>query len=172
MTNTGASKSTMARMTAPEDTASIAPVRKSIRVRASQAHAFEVFTEGLDRWWPRKASIGTAPMKAVAIEPRLGGRWYETGVDGSRCDVGKVLVWDPPSRFVVSWDLNSHWQPDPSVGSEVEVRFTAEGPGMTVVELEHRRFERMGLEAGAAMRGQVDNGWPGMLASFQATVES
>ena len=154
------------------DTAAIAPVRKSIRVRASQAHAFEVFTEGLDRWWPRKASIGAAPMKAVAIEPRLGGRWYETGVDGSRCDVGKVLIWEPPHRFVVSWDLNSHWQPNPDVGSEVEVRFIAEGPGTTVVELEHRKFERMGLEGGAAMRGQVDNGWPGMLASFQAAVEA
>jgi uncharacterized protein YndB with AHSA1/START domain len=111
-------------------------------------------------------------MKAVTIEPRLGGRWYETGEDGSQCNVGKVLLWDPPNRFVVSWDLNSRWQPDPAAGSEVEVRFTAEGPGATLVELEHRKFERMGLEGGAAMRGQVDNGWPGMLTSFQATVEA
>jgi hypothetical protein len=30
-------------------TITIAPVRKSIRVEASQAHAFEVFTSGLGR---------------------------------------------------------------------------------------------------------------------------
>jgi hypothetical protein len=59
----------------PADAAAIAPVRKSIRVRASQAHAFEVFIEGLDRWWPRKASIGTAPMKSVAIEPLAGKKF-------------------------------------------------------------------------------------------------
>jgi uncharacterized protein YndB with AHSA1/START domain len=168
-----AARSPMTVQTAiPADAAAIAPVRKSIRVKASQAHAFEVFTEGLDRWWPRKASIGTAAMKAVAIEPRLGGRWYETGVDGSQCDIGKVLLWDPPNRFVVSWDLDSHWKPDTTVGSEVEVRFTAEGPDRTLVELEHRKFGRMGIEGGAAARGKVENGWPGMLASFKANVEA
>lgn len=172
MTNTAARNPIPAPITPPTETGTIAPVCKSIRVRASQAHAFEVFTEGLDRWWPRKASIGAAPMKAMVFEPHLGGRWYEVGVDGSQAVVGKVLLWDPPSRFVMSWDINRHWKPDPAVGSEVEVRFTAEGPDMTLVELEHRKFERMGTEAGASIRKDVDGGWPGMLASFKATVES
>jgi uncharacterized protein YndB with AHSA1/START domain len=172
MTNTAARNHLTASRTPPADTATVAPVCKSIRVKASQAHAFEVFTEGLDRWWPRKASIGTAPMKAVVFEPHLGGRWYEVGVDGSQAVVGKVLLWDPPNRFIMSWDINRHWKPDPNVGSEVEVRFTAEGPDMTLVELEHRKFERMGTEAGASIRKDVDGGWPGMLASFKATAES
>jgi hypothetical protein len=30
----------------------IAPVRKTVRVKAPIAHAFEVFTSGLTRWWP------------------------------------------------------------------------------------------------------------------------
>src|SRR5882757_8293116 len=71
-------------------TVTIAPVCKSVRVKASQAHAFEVFTAGLDRWWPRKGTIGTSPLKTVTIEPRLGGRWYETGEDGSEATVGKI----------------------------------------------------------------------------------
>jgi uncharacterized protein YndB with AHSA1/START domain len=156
----------------PADAAAIAPVRKSIRVRASQVNAFEVFTSGLDRWWPRKASVGTAAMKAMVFEPRLGGRWYEVGVDGSQAVVGKVLLWDPPNRFVMSWNINRHWKPDPAVGSEIEVRFTAEGPDATLVELEHRKFERMGAAAGASIRQDVDGGWLGMLASFKATVEA
>jgi uncharacterized protein YndB with AHSA1/START domain len=149
-------------------TVTIAPVCKSVRVKASQAHAFEVFTAGLDRWWPRKGTIGTSPLKTATIEPRLGGRWYETGEDGSEATVGKILLWDPPNRFIVSWDINHRWKPDTTVGSEVEVRFTIEGPDATLVELEHRKFERMGAEAGASMRSDVDGGWPGILESFRA----
>jgi len=152
-------------------TVTIAPVRKSVRVKASQAHAFEVFTAGLDRWWPRKATIGTSPLKTTTIEPRLGGRWYETGEDGSEATVGKILLWDPPHRFIVSWDINHRWKPDTTVGSEVEVRFTIEGPDATLVELEHRRFEAMGAEAGASLRGDVDRGWPGILEGFRAAAE-
>ena len=70
----------------------IEPVRKSIRVNVSQARAFEVFTSGLDRWWPRKGSIGNAPMKAMILEQHLGGHWYELGEDGSRAHFGKILV--------------------------------------------------------------------------------
>jgi uncharacterized protein YndB with AHSA1/START domain len=131
-----------------------------------------VFTSGLDRWWPRHASIGTAPLKTAVIEPRLGGCWYELGEDGSRADVGKILVWEPPRRFVVSWQINSRWKPDASVGSEVEVRFIAVGPNATRVELEHRNFEQLGAEAGASMRKDVDGGWPRMLEHFKREAEA
>jgi len=153
-------------------TVTIAPVRKSIRVSASQDHAFDVFTSGLGRWWPRKASIGNSPLKMAVMEPRLGGRWYELGEDGSQTDVGKVLVWEPPQRFVISWDINSNWKPDTTVGSEVEVRFIADGPDATLVELEHRKFEQMGAEAGASLRKDVDGGWPGMLEHFKREAEA
>jgi len=152
-------------------TVTIAPVSKSVRVKASQAHAFEVFTAGLDRWWPRKASIGAAPMKAMMLEPHLGGRWYEVAEDGSQATVGKVLLWDPPNRFIVSWDINGKWKPDTTVGSEVEVRFTIEGPDATLVELEHRKFEQLGAEAGPLMRRDVDSGWPSILEGFRAAAE-
>jgi uncharacterized protein YndB with AHSA1/START domain len=153
-------------------TITITPVRKSIRVKASQAHAFEVFTSGLGRWWPHKGSIGGVPMKAMVMETRLGGRWYELGEDGSQADVGKILLWEPPHRFVVSWDINSNWKPDLTVSSKVEVRFLADGPEATLVELEHRKFEQMGEEAGEKMRRDVDGGWPGMLVYFKTEAEA
>lgn len=149
----------------------VAPVRKSIRVAVPQVHAFEVFTAGLGRWWPRKASIGAAPMKTMIMEPRLGGRWYELGEDGSEATVGTLLAWEPPHRFVVSWDINGKWKPQPGAGSEVEVRFVADGPDATVVELEHRLFERLGEEAGARIRQDVNGGWPGMLGAFKVEAE-
>jgi uncharacterized protein YndB with AHSA1/START domain len=148
-------------------------VRKSIRVNASQAHAFEVFTAGLGRWWPRTATIGKPPMKTAVMEPRLGGRWYELSEDGSQADVGKIIVWDPPRRFVMTWDVSCTWKPDKGkAGSEVEVTFTADGPDATLVELEHRKFDRMGAEDGTKMRDSVNGGWPGMLEHFKKEAEA
>jgi uncharacterized protein YndB with AHSA1/START domain len=152
-------------------TIAIAPVRKSIRVNASQAHAFEVFTARLGQWWPRKASIGAVPMKTVVLEAGVGGRWLEIGEDGSQTPIGRVLSWEPPRRLVVIWEINGSWKADATVSTEIEVRFIAEGPNTTRIELEHGKFERLGNEAGADVRGKVDQGWPGILELFKAAVE-
>jgi uncharacterized protein YndB with AHSA1/START domain len=111
-------------------------------------------------------------VKAVVMETRLGGRWYQLCEDGSQATVGKILRWEPPHRFVVSWDINSQWKADTTVSSEVEVRFVADGPDATLVELEHRKFEQMGAEAGEKMRSDVDGGWPRMLEHFRTAAEA
>jgi len=148
----------------------IAPVRKTIRVNASAARAFEVFTAGLGRWWPIDHGIGKTPRKSVAMETRVGGHWYELAEDGTRTNVGRIIVWEPPQRFVMTWDINSQWKPDTTIGSEVEVRFVAESANATRVELEHRKFEQLGAEGGAKMRKDVDGGWPGLLERFKAHI--
>ena len=149
-------------------TIEIAPVRKSIRVAASQSHAFEVFTSGIGRWWPKKNhSIGPAPMKAMIIEQRLGGRWYELGEDGSTCDWGQVLVWEPPSRLVLSWDISADWQHDPALKTEVEIRFIPESSSVTLVELEHRRLDRYGARRDEMRRiFESEAAWGQPLATF------
>ncbi|MGB9045373.1 MAG: SRPBCC family protein [Pseudolabrys sp.] len=153
-------------------TVKIAPVRKSIRVNASAAHAFDVFTSGLGRWWPRDKGIGKMPMKTAVMETHLGGRWYEMAEDGTQTKVGRIIAWEPPTRFVVTWDINSQWKPDETISSEVEVKFIPEGANATRIELEHRKFEQMGAEPGETMRGSVDGGWPGMLERFKSEVEA
>jgi len=149
----------------------IAPVRKSLRVNALPDHAFGVFTSGLGRWWPLDHGIGKTPRKAVAMETRPGGRWYELAEDGTQTNVGRIVVWEPPRRFVMSWDINSQWKPDTTVNSEVEVQFIPDGAA-TRVELEHRKFERLGAEGGEKMRKDVDGGWPGLLELFKKAAEA
>ena len=148
----------------------IAPVRKSLHVNARPEHAFAVFTAGLGRWWPLDHGIGKTPRKAVAMETRLGGRWYEQAEDGTETNVGRLIVWEPPRRFVMTWDINSQWKPDTTVSSEVEVQFIPDG-NATRVELEHRKFERLGAEGGEKMRKDVDGGWPGLLELFKTAAE-
>jgi uncharacterized protein YndB with AHSA1/START domain len=149
----------------------IAPVRKSVLVKAPQQKAFDVFTAGVDRWWPKTHGIGTSPLLQVVIEPYNGGRWFGKYGDGSEIPNGHVLVWEPPGRVVFSWEINSQWKADSSIASEVEIRFVAEGPASTRVELEHRKFEVLGKEDGEKMRSDVDGGWVGLLELFKNAAE-
>ena len=147
-----------------------APVRKSIFVNAPQARAFDVFTSGIGRWWPKSHKIGAVDLERPVLEPKPDGRWYELGVDGSQCEVGKVLVWDPPERLVLIWQLTAEFTFDPDLETEVEVRFSPEGSG-TRVDLEHRNLERLGDTANK-LREAIDSpgGWGGLLELYaQAT---
>ncbi|HEY2444219.1 MAG TPA: SRPBCC family protein [Rhizomicrobium sp.] len=146
----------------------VTPVKKSILVKASQARAFDVFAARFDSWWPRDHHIGKAAMKEAIIEPRAGGRWYEKGEDGSECEWGRVVAWEPPSRLVLSWQLNGKFQIDDSVASEVEVRFFPDGTDATRVELEHR----IAAPDAEAIRTAVDSpqGWGGLLEIFARKV--
>jgi uncharacterized protein YndB with AHSA1/START domain len=152
-------------------TIAIAPVRKSIRVNANQNRAFEVFTSGLGRWWPTNHSISGKPMKSAVMETRHGGRWFELSEDGTETTVGTITVWEAPRRFVMTWEINSQWKPDSTVSSEVEVRFIADGADATRVELEHRKFEQLGAQAGESIRKDVDGGWPKLLELFKKQLE-
>jgi uncharacterized protein YndB with AHSA1/START domain len=149
----------------------IAPVRKTVHVRVPIEHAFEVFTSGLTRWWPLDHTIGKKPIRKVMLEPRLGGRWLEISEDGTETSDATIIVWEPPHRFVMLWQINAQWQPDQSMKSEVDVRFVAEGPEATRVELLHHKFETMGMEAGTSMRDGVERGWPALLQLFVAEAE-
>jgi uncharacterized protein YndB with AHSA1/START domain len=143
-------------------------VRKSVLVSAPQAHAFAVFTEQHGTWWPLKTHhIGADPVQTAIIEPRAGGRWFERSRDGVECDWGRVLVWEPPHRIILSWDIGADWKYDPKLGTEVEVRFLSQGPDTTLVELEHRRLERYGAQA-ETMQATFDSerGWGGILQGF------
>jgi len=157
--------------------AALDPVHKSIRVRANAARAFKVFTEGMDSWWPKTHHIGKSPMTRAAMQAGLGGRCYGEQADGTECDWGRIIVWEPPTRFVMAWLIKLEgeaWLPEPdaSVCSEVEVVFTPQTDGSTLVELEHRGFERM-TSGGAMMRASVnlEGGWGGLMLLFQKEAE-
>jgi len=143
-----------------------APIRRSVEVKVPPARAFEIFTASASRWWLKTHSISAtkSPIKDVVIEPRSGGRWFERGEDGSECEWGKVLAWEPPSRLLLAWQINADFKYDPSLTTEVEIRFTPAANG-TLVALEHRLIERMG-ERGVGMRDAFTRGWGLLLDSY------
>ena len=137
-------------------------VSTSITVKAPIERAFATFTEGIGTWWPPDHHILGGELAEMVFEPYEGGNVIDRNVDGGECRWARVLAYEPPNRFVISWDINLQWQieTDYDKTSEVEVRFTAEGPNQTLVELEHRNLDRHG-DGWEQMRAAVGspNGW-------------
>jgi uncharacterized protein YndB with AHSA1/START domain len=143
-------------------------VRKTMNVQAPVEVAWRVFTQKMGTWWPLSVyKIGKVPAVDAILEPHVGGRWYERGDDGSTCQWGSVLTWEPPSRLVLSWDITADWQYDPALKTEIEIRFIADGKSATRVELEHRRLDRYGARRDE-MREVFDKGgdWGRLLQGF------
>jgi uncharacterized protein YndB with AHSA1/START domain len=146
-------------MTPPE----VAPIRQSVVVNAGIERAFEVFVDRFDAIKPREHNLLAVPIVETVFEPWVGGHIYDVGVDGSRCEWARVLVYEPPSRVVFSWDIGPTWQleSDPARTSEVEVLFFAESAESTRIELEHRHLDRHGAGWQALADGvEGDAGWP------------
>jgi uncharacterized protein YndB with AHSA1/START domain len=137
-------------------------VRTSIDVEVPIERAFAIFTEEIGTWWNPSHHILAAELAEMVFEPYVGGNIVDRGIDGSECRWARVLAYEPPTRVVFSWDINLQWQveTDPEKTSEIEVRFSAEGPDRTHVELEHRNIDRHG-EGWEQMRDAVGspNGW-------------
>jgi uncharacterized protein YndB with AHSA1/START domain len=143
--------------------------RTTITVKAPIERAFTVFTAGFDTWWPRAHHIGEAALASVTMESGVGGRWFERRVDGSECDWGRVLVWDPPRQVSLTWQINSEWDPDPNLEepATVDIRFIAEGEKVTRVEFEHRGLDGLGPSWERVLRDvSSGTGWSGILESF------
>jgi uncharacterized protein YndB with AHSA1/START domain len=148
-------------------------VRTSIVVEAPVERAFDVFTQQMPSWWHPDHHILRGELAEMVFEPRVGGSIYDRGVDGSECRWARVLAYEPPSRVVFSWDIDLEWkiETDPDKTSEVEVRFRAEGPERTRVELEHRNLDRHGA-GWERMRDAVGSpgGWGAGLQRFASAV--
>jgi uncharacterized protein YndB with AHSA1/START domain/quinol monooxygenase YgiN len=150
----------------------IAPVRQEVVVNAPADRAFAVFTDGFGTWWPKTHTISKVPVARAIIEPRADGRCYDLGTDGSECDWGRVLVWEPPARLVLAWQVDGSWSYEPSVdnASRVTVTFTTLGD-KTQITLIHDEFERH-LHGGADLANGVRDGWGSALRAFATAAET
>ncbi len=149
--------------------ASQTSVRNSIVVEAPIERAFSVFTDDFGSFKPRDHTILEVEVAETVFESHVGGNIYDRGVDGSECRWARVLEFEPPNRVVFSWDFTPQWEieTDHDKTSEIEVRFIAESPERTRVELEHRNLDRHG-DGWEPTREAVggDQGWPLYLDRF------
>lgn len=142
------------------------PLRLTVPLRCSAAHAFAVWTSDFGTWWPRSHSVTAAPDTAVHLEPRLGGRIYERAADGTEHDWGEVTGWDPPRRLGYTW----HLRRDRADATDVEIVFVDTGDGGSRLEITHSGWDRLGAD-GPAWRDANRGGWGGLLPHFTAAAD-
>lgn len=151
----------------------IEPIRASTSVSSPPERAFELFTERLDTWWPLRTHSRAASdfegqdveVERIEFQGRVGGQVLEHLSNGEVLPWAEVLVWDPPSRLVLAWKPSS----TPHPPTELEIRFTPQGGG-TLVELEHRGWERLG-EIAEEARASYGTGWVLTLDRFRETAD-
>ncbi|MCA1648419.1 MAG: hypothetical protein LC797_24155 [Chloroflexi bacterium] len=114
--------------------------------------------------------IGAAPMADFIMEPKVGGRWYELGVDGKQCDTGRVTAYEPPERVVFAGSSMNAGSTTPT--RLMPARWKCDSSPRVLhkrgsLDLEHRGFERHGAGANG-VRGGIDapTGWTYVLDLF------
>ncbi len=143
------------------------PLRFSFDVACPVEHAFRVWTERINLWWPADHTVSDRSDTEVVLEPRLGGRIFERTIDGVKHDWGEVTRWEPPHRLGYLWHLRSHR----SVATSVEIRFRAAAEADTRIEIEHAGWERLGADA-PQWRDRNRMGWTTLLPHFQDAARS
>lgn len=143
-------------------------ITKQLVVAASLDRTWKTFTSNMGTWWPKEHHVGATPFADIVIEPRVEGRWFERDTDGKEVQWGKVLVWQPPTRLVLAWQLDGTFQYNAALITEVDVRFTSLGEKSTRVDFEHRNLDRFG-ELAAKTGPAMDKGWGDILQIFGAS---
>ncbi|HUN91737.1 MAG TPA: SRPBCC domain-containing protein [Burkholderiaceae bacterium] len=147
--------------------------RVMVSVDVPRDVAFDVFTREIDLWWRRglKYRQFGGEHAIIAIEPRAGGRVFESPGDGGPVqERGRVLDWEPPARLRFEWRLANFAARE---RTEVEVVFEAVG-GSTRVTVTHRGWSairddhpaRHG-EAAAAFLRSLGLWWGGQLSVYR-----
>jgi uncharacterized protein YndB with AHSA1/START domain len=145
----------------------IEPIQLTFEVACPVDRAFDVWTARIAQWWPTDHTVSAEEDVTVVLEPRSGGRIFERRSGGMEHDWGEVTIWEPPTRLGYTWHLNR----DRSDATEVEIRFVPYGDDATVVEIEHRGWERLGAD-GEPWRDRNRGGWATLLPHFVAATTS
>ncbi len=136
-------------------------IRKSIRVERAPEVSFRVFCEEIGAWWP--GGFGGKDTR-LAMETRVGGRFFEIRTDGTEYEIGRLTAYQPPN--VVAFTFRA---PSWDVDTQVEVRFLADGTNATRIELEHSGWERRPKLR--EFQKNYSNGWETILGHYQKHFE-
>lgn len=134
------------------------PVVHEVEVPLTPRQAFDLYTDGMARWWPLDShSVGRDRARTVTCPAEVDAPITEELEDGS------TAVWGTVTRVVVpdgGRGLIIHtWHPGrgPETAQQVTVTFTAGGRG-TLVRLEHTGWHLLG-DGAADMRAGYVTGW-------------
>lgn len=97
-----------------------------LRISAPAERVFEVMTQRSQDWFPH--SYGGDRVRAIVLEPRVGGQHYEDWGDGRGHLYGQVTAYDPPA----GWATRGRLMPGTTLDTEYEL---TEQDGITTVRV-------------------------------------
>ena len=122
-------------------------------------HAFSVFTDKIDLWWPRSHRRNRDASLTLTRDALM-----ERAPDGTQWMMARVTSIEPPHRLSLDWYPGS-----PAAPTSVEIEFAAEGDG-TVATVTHRPL----LETKSIWPQRVANftgGWDAVLPALKRHIE-
>ena len=111
----------------------------SVRVRATPAEAFALFTRDIALWWRPSPLFRFTPRDGgvLSFEPGEGGRFIETLPSGTVFVIGRITAWQPGEKLAFGWRQATFAKDQ---NTQVEVRFEAVG-AETRVTVEHKGWD-------------------------------
>lgn len=138
------------------------PVSKTASVPVGPLEAFEIFTSHLSLWWPlEEFSVRGADAETCIFELWEGGELFELAKGSERLTWGRVVEFDPPRGFVITW----HPGRDPKTAQRIQVKFRRISDGDTEMTLLHSGWDALGDEAGD-YRSRYEAGWDVVLQPY------
>jgi hypothetical protein len=146
----------------------------SLRVRATPARAFDVFTREIGAWWRPNGLFGFTRRSPgrIHLEPGEDGLLTETYADGEVFEIGRVTAWHPGERVAFTWRQASFLTDEMT---RVDVRFEPMGEE-TRVTVEHLGWETVRQENVARHRlpdpiflQRHGEWWQALLGSYRTT---
>jgi len=143
-----------------------AAITTSVEVPVTPAQAFELWTDGINRWWRKGTYYWNDRHRArgLRFEPYPGGRFIEVydETTGEGLEIGRISVWEPGRRLVYSW-REAGWRPEEK--TEVEVVFEPTAAGGTRVTVTHSGWET--VSDSARRREGYDHGHKELLGWYR-----
>jgi uncharacterized protein YndB with AHSA1/START domain len=132
---------------------------RTISLDCGLEHAFDVFTDKIDLWWPRGHRKHREGMLRIA-----GGALIDRAPDGAEWTMATIAEIDPPSLLRFDWYPGS-----PGAPTEVEVRFSGDDDRTEIV-VTHRPL----LETKSIWPQRVElfeRGWSTVLPALKSFIE-
>jgi uncharacterized protein YndB with AHSA1/START domain len=148
----------------------------ALRVKATPARAFDVFTREIGLWWKPNALFQFTPRSpgTLSFEQGLDGRLIETLANGKVFEIGRVTAWEPGARLAFTW-RQATFRPDQNTHVEVmfeaigdETRVTVTHLGWDSVPADH--VARHGFPDALFLRRHGE-WWQVLLASLRSRID-
>lgn len=135
------------------------PLVHDVTLKCSVDHAFFVFTQQADLWWPN--GHRRFEKSTLRHDPRIGGQLMEIAANGDVFVLADVIACDPPHQMILAWHPGKINAPTRTV-----VTFEEQGPHGALVRVAHSEGDAALGDQWEHRAALFSKGWAAVLAAL------